>query len=339
MKELEFIIGGSFMKIFFRKKSWVLFLILALTNVLAACGAGKTADEEAGTSAEESSERAISEQILDDGVLDVAISGTFYPNGYYDSDNNLVGYNVDILNETAERLDVEIEYMEVEEDSILSAVKSGQVDIAGEGLSPTNQQTGNFLLSEPIKHSVTSIVVREEDDSDIHSLADFEGKKAAGEASTPYMEVAAYLGAESVIYGNATNDQYFMDVANGRTDFIPNDYYIQLEAMKQYNDLDVKMGHVVYNPTTSHFIYDGENTALRDTIDEVLIEMLEDGTMEDISEEYYEGEDVSVQKEEFNGIPVSELPVIDPEASDEENQAEIEKSIKQSELMSENFEE
>ena len=35
------------------------------------------------------------------------------------------------------------------------------------------------------------------------------------------------MGAELVSYDNATNDQYLTDVANGRTDVILNDYYLQ----------------------------------------------------------------------------------------------------------------
>ncbi len=317
----------------------VLFLSLILTVVLSACGSGGSVNKNVGTAPEENFEQAVAEKILDDGVLDVVISETLFPNTYYNSDNNLVGYNVEILNEIASRLEVEVEYTMIGADSMLGAVESGEADVVGEGLSPTDQRAVHLLLSEPIKHSLTSLIVRKEDNSDIQSLADFGGKKAAGSETTSYMEVAAYLGAEPVAYDDATNDQYFMDVANGWTDFIPNDYYIQLEAVKEYSELNVKIGNVFYNPETSHFCYNGENTQLRDAVDEVLIEMSEDGTLKDISEEYYNGEDVSVQKEEINGISVSDLPVIDPEAGVEKNQAEIEKSIEQAKLISENTEE
>ena len=41
------------------------------------------------------------------------------------------------------------------------------------------------------------------------------------------MRLAESYGAELVTYDNATNDQYLTDVANGRTDVILNDYYLQ----------------------------------------------------------------------------------------------------------------
>jgi len=314
------------MRKLFKKSNVLLILTALLTLILVACGNGGDTEE---TTSESSPEAP-----LDDGVLDVAISGTLYPNGYYNEDGELVGYNVEILEELANRLDVEIDFMEVGVDGMLSAVQSGQVDVVGEGLTPTEQQAEEYLLSEPIKYSFTSIVVRETDQSEIYSLADFEGKNAAGGATTTYMDVATYLGAEPVTYNNATNDQYFIDVANGRTDFIPNDYYSQIESVRQMGeDLGVRLGNVFYNPKTSHFMYNQNSTDLQEAIDNALTDMIDDGTMTSISETYYNGEDVSIEIDEVNGISVSDLPVIDPDASEEENQAEIEKSINQSQQL------
>lgn len=71
------------------------------------------------------------------------------------------------------------------------------------------------------------MIVRQSDDSGIKSLKDLKGKKAAGASTTSYMKVAKKFGAELVIYDNVTNDVYLEDVANGRTDVILNDYYLQ----------------------------------------------------------------------------------------------------------------
>lgn len=247
------------------------------------------------------------------GQLIVAISGTLYPSGYYNEDNELVGYNIDIIREVADRLGLEVEFMEMGVDGMLTSVKSGQVDLVAEGVQPTAEREKDFLIGEPIKYSFTSIVVRESDNSGIESIEDFAGKKAAGGATTNYMQVAAQLGAELVTYDNATNDQYFLDVANGRTDFIPNDYYLQKTSIDFFSDLGVKLGNVFYNPSFSAFVYNNESNALQEAIDAVLVEMKEDGTLAEISAQYFNGDDVSVEQEEINGIKISDLPVIELE--------------------------
>lgn len=53
------------------------------------------------------------------------------------------------------------------------------------------------------------------------------------------MDIARKYGAEEVIYDNATNEQYLKDVANGRTDVILNDYYLQKLALAAMPDLDL----------------------------------------------------------------------------------------------------
>ncbi|XJS10153.1 transporter substrate-binding domain-containing protein [Aerococcaceae bacterium WGS1372] len=255
-------------------------------------------------------------RVEDRGHLIAAISGTLYPSGYYNEDNELVGYNVDIIREVADRLGLEVEFMEMGVDGMLTSAKSGQVDLVVEGVQPTKKRKEDFLIGEPIKYSFTSIVVREEDNSGIESIEDFAGKKAAGGATTNYMQIASQLGAELVTYDNATNDQYFLDVGSGRTDFIPNDYYLQKTSIDFFSDLGVKLGNVFYNPSFSAFVYNSESHALQEAIDEVLLDMKEDGTLAKISATYFNGEDVSVQQEEINGIKIDDLPVIELEENE-----------------------
>lgn len=251
------------------------------------------------------------QEIEKNGKIIVAISGTLYPANYYNDDKELVGYNVEIMNEVAKRLGVEVEYKEMGVDGMLTAVKSGQVDVVAEGLQPTSKQKEDFLIGEPIKHSFTSIIVRKKDDSGISSIEDFKGKKAAGGATTEYMRLAEQLGSELVTYDNASNDQYLLDVQNGRTDFIPNDYYLQSMSIEFFKDIDVKLGKVFYNPSTASFVYNKSSESLQEKIDSIIKEMKEEGLLKQYSETYFNGNDVSVEKEEIDGQKISELPVIE----------------------------
>ncbi|MGX7348790.1 transporter substrate-binding domain-containing protein [Dolosicoccus paucivorans] len=251
------------------------------------------------------------ESFLDDGVLDVAISGTLYPANYYDDERQLKGYNVEILQQIAKELGVEIKFHEMGVDGMFASLTSGQVDLVGEGLEPNKQREEDFLIGEPIKYSFTSIIIRSDGSSNIDSLEDYQGKKAAGAATTDYMQIANQLGAEMVVYDNATNEQYLLDVAHGRTDFIPNDYYLQKSALEYFKDLDIKMGDLFYNPSTASFVYRKDAEALKEKVDEIIQKMKKDGQLAGLSKKYYNGEDVSVQKEEINGVKIKDLPVIE----------------------------
>ncbi len=196
--------------------------------------------------------------------------GTLYPSSYYNDENELVGYDVDVAKEVAKRLGVEITFKEYNVDGQVSSLTRGETDFAANDFGLTDERAEKFSLSTPIKYSFDSMIVRKSDDSGIASLEDLDGKKAAGEPNTSYMRLAESYGAELVTYDNATNDQYLTDVANGRTDVILNDYYLQKMAVAALPDIPVKILEDVYfNPNETGFLFVKDHQALQEKVDAV----------------------------------------------------------------------
>lgn len=231
-------------------------------------------------------------------TLVVATSGTLYPSSYYNDENELVGYDVDVSKEVAKRLGVEITFKEYNVDGQVSSLTRGEADFAANDFGLTDERAEKFSLSTPIKYSFDSMIVRKSDDSGIASLEDLDGKKAAGEPNTSYMRLAESYGAELVTYDNATNDQYLTDVANGRTDVILNDYYLQKMAVAALPDIPVKILEDVYfNPNETGFLFVKDHQALQEKVDAVLAEMKEDGRLKELAETYFQT-DISVKSDQ-----------------------------------------
>ncbi|WP_368741756.1 transporter substrate-binding domain-containing protein [Enterococcus casseliflavus] len=231
-------------------------------------------------------------------TLVVATSGTLYPSSYYNDENELVGYDVDVVKEVAKRLGVEITFKEYNVDGQVSSLTRGEADFAANDFGLTDERAEKFSLSTPIKYSFDSMIVRKSDDSGIASLEDLDGKKAAGEPNTSYMRLAESYGAELVTYDNATNDQYLTDVANGRTDVILNDYYLQKMAVAALPDIPVKILEDVYfNPNETGFLFVKDHQALQEKVDAVLAEMKEDGRLKELAETYFQT-DISVKSDQ-----------------------------------------
>lgn len=148
------------------------------------------------------------EKIEKRGSIKVATAGTLYPQTYHDDDNNLTGYDVEILKEVGKRLKLKIDFTEMGVDGMLTSVNSGQVDIANHSLEDDNKNVKKILRSEPYKYSFTSMVVRESDSSGISLWEDLKGKKAMDAASTKYMKITKKMGAELIVYDNVTNNVY-----------------------------------------------------------------------------------------------------------------------------------
>lgn len=263
-------------------------LLAASTLALAACGGDDTSSTEETTAWDE---------IQEEGKLIVATSGTLLATSFRDAaSDELTGFEVEVSREVAERLDLEIEFKEMGFDEMLSSVQTGQVDIAANDIEITEDRAEEFIFSTPIKYSYGTAVVRKDDLSGISSLEDLEGKKAAGASTSIYMQIAREYGAEEVTYDNATNEVYLRDVSIGRTDVILNDYYLSTFGVAAFPEMNITIHpDIKYAPSQVGLVMNKDNDELAENVNRVIDEMLEDGTITEISEEFFGGADVSVE--------------------------------------------
>ncbi|MGG3032025.1 transporter substrate-binding domain-containing protein [Bacillus stercoris] len=275
------------MKSFMHSKAVIFSFTMAFFLILAACSGKNEAD----------SKDTGWEQIKDKGKIVVATSGTLYPTSYHDTDSGsdkLTGYEVEVVREAAKRLGLKVEFKEMGIDGMLTAVNSGQVDAAANDIDVTKDREKKFAFSTPYKYSYGTAIVRKDDLSGIKTLKDLKGKKAAGAATTVYMDVARKYDAKEVIYDNATNEQYLKDVANGRTDVILNDYYLQTLALAAFPDLNITIHpDIKYMPNKQALVMKKSNAALQKKMNETLKEMSKDGTLTKLSKQFFNKADVS----------------------------------------------
>lgn len=264
------------------KKSFVVSLsILCSLLIFAGCSSSTSSSDTTTTDTNW-------EKIEENKTLTVATSGTLYPASYYNDDNQLVGYDIDVIKEVAKRLDLKVKTAEYNVDGQLAAVQNGSADLIANDMSINETRAKKYTLSSPIKWSFGSMIVRKSDNSGITSFDDLKGKKAAGEATTNYMKIAESMGATLINYDNATNEQYLTDVANGRTDVILNDYYLQKMATAALPDVPVKiLPDMYFNLSSSGFLMKKTSTTLEKKINQTIADMEKDGTLQKISETYY----------------------------------------------------
>lgn len=278
-------------------KRFVLLLVIGLITLLAACGGDDKENTSAGVSESEVTDE-VWEKIQEEGVLTVGTAGTLYPSTYYPEDSDeLTGYEVEIQREIANRLGVDIEFEVMGFDAILTALDSGRIDMTAMGLRGERKE--KFSYTQPIKYSYATMIVRKDDHSGINSLEDLEGKLAGGAATTVYSEIAEKFGAEVKTYGNATNDAYLRDVHNGRTDVVINDYYLQSLAIQAFPEFNIELHpDLKFHTSTASIVMPKHADKLHQEVEQIVADMLEDGTLKKISEEFFDGQDVSVEPEE-----------------------------------------
>lgn len=226
--------------------------------------------------------------------LVVATPGDMYASSFHNpKTNKLTGYEVDIAKEVGKRLHRKVVFKQLNVDGELTAVSSGKADIAAGNFNLSPVYKNRYLFSKPYKYSYGGLLVRANDQSGIHSWKDIKGKRSAGEAGTLNQKWAQYMGAKLVNYDNASG--LINDVANGKVDFIPNDYNGLKMNVKKTPVKGVTMAKGLYYRTNLMgkgigFLINKKDTKLQQEINKQLTAMRKDGTLSKIMLKYYDND-------------------------------------------------
>ena len=222
-----------------KKKMAAVFLAGILTSsfLLTGCG-NSTADNSSASSSSSASSASASgdllEQIQSKGEIVVAMEGTWAPWTYHDEDDNLVGYDVEVAQQIAEKLGVKATFVEGEWDGLLAGIDSGRYDIMVNGVDITEERAEKYSFSDPYAYNRTAVIVNSAND-EIQSMEDLDGKSTANTISSTYAEVAEKYGA--AVTGVDDLEQTFELLLSGRIDATLNAEVTYYDYMKAHPDL------------------------------------------------------------------------------------------------------
>ncbi|MEW9502317.1 amino acid ABC transporter substrate-binding protein [Jeotgalibacillus marinus] len=255
---------------------------VALVGLLGACGASD--DEE---SAEGS--KNLLEQIQEEGTIIVGTEGTYSPFTFHDDSDTLTGYDVEVMNELAERMGVEVKYMETQWDSMFEGLNSSRFDVIANQVGVNEERLEKYDFSDAYTVS-GAVIVTLEADSSITSFEDLEGIQSAQSLTSNFADIATENGAEIVPVEGLV--QTIELIRSGRAEVTVNDKLAILEYLKEQPNSGVKIAAEESDVSESAFMFRQGNEELVEEFNKYLAEMKEDGTLAEISEEWF-GEDVS----------------------------------------------
>lgn len=230
-------------------------------------------------------------QIKERGSIIVAMEGTWAPWTYHDEDDNLVGYDVEVAQNIAEKLGVEVEFIEGAWDGLLAGLDAGRYDIMVNGVGVTDERAEKYNFSTPYAYNKTAVIVRGDYD-EISSMEDLKGKKTANTISSTYAAQAEAYGA-TVTPVDDLNQTIELLLSN-RIDATLNAEVVFNDYKKEHPDSNIKIA--TYSDQVEEIaipIRKGDDTVtLLDAVNNALDEMAKDGTLTELSEKYF-GMDIS----------------------------------------------
>lgn len=229
---------------------------------------------------------------IEANTLTVAGSGGYRPFNYIDDSGDVIGFDVDVGEEVAARLDLELNYVTGEWSGLIEGLRNNRYDAILGSMAITEERSETVDFTTPYYFSGAQLVVRE--DSGISSPDEMEGRTIAISTGSSFADDVVELGAEARYYDD--DNSTMMELINGRVDAVITDRVVALESMRGIDGGDALMlaGDLLRLEEMAIAI-NQDNPELRDQISEVLEEMHADGTLAEISEKWQDGEDITVQ--------------------------------------------
>lgn len=229
--------------------------------------------------------------LVTDGVLTVATEGTYRPFSFHDDGGagDLTGFDVEIIEAVAEKLDLEIEFQETQWDAIFAGLDAGRFDVIANQVSINEERQEKYLFSTPYTVSPGVIVVAEDDDS-ISSFDDLAGKTTAQSLTSNWYELATESGA--TVEGVEGWAQAVELLRQGRVDATVNDKLTFLDYETTNSPSGLKIAAETDEAGEQALVFTKDKESLVEAVDAALEELRADGTLAEISDKYF-GEDVT----------------------------------------------
>ena len=222
------------------------------------------------------------------GYMIVGLDDTFAPMGFRDNDGNLVGFDVDLAKEVGSRLGIEVRFQPIDWDAKVLELNAGTIDMIWNGLTITESRLEEMSFSNAYLANTQMVMIQA--GSDITNIEDLAGLKlgvqisSAAEDAVNASDIVDDLG-ELVKFD--TYNAALLELQNGTVDAVVIDEIMGRYIMSQnegvYEALEDNFGEEEYG-----IGFRLESSNLRDKINDILNEMVADGTAAEISENWFD---------------------------------------------------
>lgn len=199
-------------------------------------------------------------------------------------DGTFVGFEVDLVNEIADKLGVEVEFQDLGFQALFAATSSGRIDMAISSITITDERLQNQDFTQGYYDADLALGVRK--DADVATLADLEGEPV-GVLSASTGEKWAQANQEEYgfgpIRGYTAYQQLLLDVQAGRVAAAISDITGLQYAFEQMPALTVAER---IETGDRYGIMLGKGSEWTGRVNEAISELKEDGTLAEIYERH-----------------------------------------------------
>ena len=274
-----------------KKISLAVFAMMMVAMLAVFAGCSSSSDTNSGTADSGTAQDNSLQNVLDKGTLVLGLDDSFPPMGFRDENNNIVGFDIDVATEVANRMGVELKLQPIEWSTKEMELNTGSVDCLWNGLSIDDERKQAMDLSEPYMTNRMVLVVL--NDSEYTDQASLAGKTIGvqnGSTAEKILEESDFSKTIGNTIGFKDNVTAFMELETKGIDAIFMDEVVANYAITSHNK-DFKVLEDGLTEEEYAVGFKKGNTALKNEVQKYIDEMKADGTMTQISEKWF-GKDV-----------------------------------------------
>ncbi len=252
------------MKHVFSKKglAWVLAVMMALSLTAALA-------ESQGTHLD---------KIVADQKIVVATSPDYPPYEFMDMQGNIVGADIKLAEYIAEKLGVELVIEALDFDTVLAAVTGGTVDLGIAGMVPKDERRESMEFSDIYYNDGNQVIVILKENADkIKTLADFDGKTVGAQNGTLQQELVMTQLPGATMEQIVKIPDGIMSVMTKKIDGIALASVVANQYVANYPDLVICETMFEYEPLGVSIAMPKGETALKEAIDGIVLEIMDSG--------------------------------------------------------------
>ena len=272
------------------KKYFALLLVLAMVLSLAACGGG---DKPASPDTPADVDAAATVfATVEEGKLHMSTNAEFPPYEMTTDAGGFEGIDVEVADAIAKKLGLELVVDDMGFDAALTAVQTGQSDIAMAGITITDERKEVMDFSDSYATGIQVVIVKE--DSPIQTVDDLANAEMIGcqKATTGYIycsdspENGGY--GEDHVTAFDTGALAVMALVNGQVDAVVIDNEPAKAFVAQNPGLKILDTEFAVEDYAIGFAKG--NTALLEAVNTAMAELKADGTFQNIVDKYITAE-------------------------------------------------
>ncbi|MFP4330170.1 MAG: basic amino acid ABC transporter substrate-binding protein [Spirochaetaceae bacterium] len=223
----------------------------------------------------------------EDNVITVATDATWPPMEFIDENQELVGFDIDLMNAAAEAAGFEVEFQNVAWDGIFAGLANGDYDAVISSVTITEERDETMDFSIPYLNAGQVLIVPVDGPDDVSELSELSGSTLGAQIGT----TGAILIDETEGVELRTYDELGLaieDLANGRIDGVVADTPIAANfALQNENYSDVlKIASVPFTEELYGVAVTEGNEEVLSRINEGFEIVLNDGTLEELQDKW-----------------------------------------------------